>query len=149
MYLNNNAAGRYASVNLTTNIESASPHRIILMLIDGAIEKIRIARSAMQQGKIADKGSHISWTISIIDGLRASLNIEKGGEVAINLDRLYEYMARTLTEANLHNDEEKLNTVEKILCEIRAGWKGIEQQVEHKDKRVIANEIGPHAVGVG
>lgn len=142
------AVSQYARVNLRTNIESATPHRIILMLLDGAIEKIRFAGHAMKQGKIADKGANISWTISIIDGLRASLNIEQGGEIAANLDNLYEYMARTLTEANLHNDQAKLDTVEYLLKEIRAGWKGIEQEVEHT-RGPVANDISPSAVGVG
>jgi len=115
MSSNSHAFDQYASVNLRTNIESASPHRIILLLLEGAIEKIRIARLAMQQGKIADKGANITWTISIIDGLRASLNIEQGGEIAVNLDRLYDYMGRALTEANLQSARSQADQCSKIV----------------------------------
>ncbi len=143
------AVDRYARLNIRTSIETASPHRIILMLLDGALGKLRAARLAMQQREIAAKGANISWTISIIDGLRASLDIEKGGELAANLDNLYDYMARRLTEANLHDDVARLDEVEALLGEIRAGWKGIEDQVEPAGGNVAHNEVGPTAVGIG
>ncbi len=143
------AVDKYARLGLRTDIETASPHRIILLLLDGALEKLRISRLAMERGQIAEKGINISWTISIIDGLRASLNLEKGGDIAANLDRLYDYMTRALAESNLDNDVAKLNTVERLLGEIRAGWKGIESQVDNGNGVVVQNEIGPTAVGVG
>ncbi|MEQ8662363.1 MAG: flagellar export chaperone FliS [Gammaproteobacteria bacterium] len=140
-----NAVDQYARLSLRTDIESASPHRLILMLIDGGIDKIRAARLAMQRGAIAEKGANISWAISIIDGLRASLNLEQGGQLAANLDNLYDYMSRTLLEANLHNDIARLDVVEKLLQEIRAGWKGIEGAVDQRP-HAHDNAIGPNAV---
>ncbi|MEQ8493181.1 MAG: flagellar export chaperone FliS [Gammaproteobacteria bacterium] len=141
------AVDQYARLSLRTDIESASPHRLILMLLEGGIEKIRAARLALQRGGIADKGANISWAISIIDGLRASLNLEQGGQLAANLDNLYDYMARTLVEANLHNDPARLDVVENLMQEIRAGWKGIENQVGQAP-HAHDNAIGPNAVAI-
>jgi flagellar secretion chaperone FliS len=140
-----NAVDQYARLSLRTDIESASPHRLILMLLDGGIEKVRAARLALQRGAIADKGANVSWAISIIDGLRASLNLEQGGQLAASLDNLYDYMVRTLLEANLHNDSTRLDIVESLMLEIRAGWKGIEGQVGQQP-HAHDNAIGPSAV---
>ncbi len=120
-----------------------------MLLIDGAIDKIRAARLAMERNSIGDKGTNISWAISIIDGLRASLNMEKGGELASNLDRLYEYMVRTLVEANLNSDRRKLNEVEALLIEGRLAWKAIEEEVEGHGAAPVQNEIGPTELLVG
>jgi flagellar protein FliS len=139
------AIDEYARLGLRTDIETASPHRLILLLLDGALEKLRAARGAMTRGNIAAKGSNITWAMSIIDGLRASLNLERGGQIAANLDALYDYMTRTLVTANLHNDEDKLVEVEKLLGEIRVGWKGIETVVESGVPATVQNELGATA----
>lgn len=141
------AVDEYARLGLRTDIESASPHRLILLLLDGAIDKVRVARLAMQRRQIAEKGANVSWAISIIDGLRASLNIEQGGELAERLDMLYDYMTRTLAEANLRDEVGKLDEVERLLNEIRAGWKGIEDQVGTDEQ--TQNEVGSSALATG
>ena len=143
------AVDEYARLGLRTNIETASPHRLILLLLDGALDKIRAARLALQRGNVAAKGSNIGWAMSIIDGLRASLNLEQGGQLAANLDSLYDYMTRTLLEANLHNDLARLDEVERLMQEIRAGWKGIEAEVERGVRPPTDNAIGPTAVLIG
>lgn len=140
-----NAIDEYSRLALRTDIETASPHRLILLLMDGALDKIRAARTAMARGNIAAKGSNITWAMSIIDGLRASLNHERGGQIAANLDALYDYMTRTLVTANLHNDDPKLGEVERLMGEIRAGWKGIEAQVERGNAAPVQNELGATA----
>lgn len=141
------AVDEYARLGLRTDIENASPHRLILLLLDGAIDKVRIARLAMQRRQIAEKGMNVSWAISIVDGLRASLNIEQGGELAERLDMLYDYMTRTLAEANLRDDSGKLDEVERLLNEIRAGWKGIEDAVEAGAP--ANNDVGSSALATG
>ena len=92
------------------------------MLIDGALEKISSAKGFMQRNEIADKGNYISWAISIIEGLRLSLDSDAGGEVAENLENLYEYMGRRLLEANLNNDEKMLDEVSDLLNTIKSAW---------------------------
>ena len=121
-------ASAYAKTGATTGVENADPHRLIQMLIDGAIEKINRAKFFLNNNKIADKGQHISWAISIIGGLRGSLNLEQGGEVAANLDALYDFCCITLVEANIENSEEKLNSVLNVMKEVKEGWDGIRQQ---------------------
>lgn len=118
-------ASQYKQVGAQTSVESATPHRLIQMLLEGALEKINLARGYMQRGETAMKGTHISWAISIIDGLRMSLDKEAGGEIAANLDALYDYMGRRLVEANLHNDEAILNEVSGLLIEIKSAWDAI------------------------
>ncbi|WP_444994894.1 flagellar export chaperone FliS [Aliikangiella sp. IMCC44359] len=121
-------ASAYTSMSATTGVENADPHRLIQMLIDGAIEKINRAKFFMTNKKIAEKGQHISWAISIIGGLRGSLDHEKGGEIATNLDALYDYCTVTLVDANIHNSEEKLNDVLNIMQQIKEAWDGIREQ---------------------
>ena len=121
---------QYKQVGTQSGVASASPHRLIQMLMEGALEKINLAKGYMQRGEIALKGSHISWAISIIDGLRMSLDIEAGGEIAQNLDDLYDYMGRRLVEANLDNDEAMLDEVAGLLLEIKSAWDTVPELVQ-------------------
>jgi len=105
----------------------ASPHQLVAMLIDGAIDKMATAKGKMLHGDIAGKGGLISGTIAIIDTLRASLDHEAGGELADNLDRLYDYMTRRLLESNLRNQPRPLDEVVSLLKEIKEAWSAIPQ----------------------
>jgi len=122
---NSKGAAQYKQVGTQTAIDSATPHRLIQMLLEGALEKLNLAKGYMQRGEIAMKGTHISCTISIIDGLRMSLDKEAGGNIAANLDELYDYMVRRLVEANLKNDPEMLTEVAGLLLEIKSAWDAI------------------------
>jgi len=113
---------KYKRAGAQINIESASPHRLIQMLMEGALEKIDMAKGYMQCGDVALKSSHISWAISIIDGLRMSLDSNDGDEISRNLYDLYEYMARRLVEANLENNMDTLSEVSGLLSEIKSAW---------------------------
>jgi len=118
----------YNNVNATSGVEDADPHMLIQMLLDGAIEKINRAKYFMSENKIEQKGQHVSWAISIISGLQASLDKESGGEISTNLDNLYEYCMHTLVEANKNNSIEKLDSVLDVMKNIRDGWNGIREQ---------------------
>lgn len=120
-----NGIFEYRKVGVQTGVENASPHKLIQMLLDGAIEKVQLARGYMERREIAQKGQTVSWAMAIIDGLRSSLDMGRGGEVAENLDALYDYMLHRLAEANLRNDLAMLDEVVKLLNEIREGWNGI------------------------
>ncbi len=120
----------YNNISATSGVEDADPHMLIQMLIDGAIEKTNKAKYFMSNNKIAQKGQHISWAISIINGLQASLNRKDGGEIATNLDDLYEYCARTLLEANTENNSIKLDSVLDVMNNIKEGWNGIREQAK-------------------
>ncbi|QJE00952.1 flagellar export chaperone FliS [Massilia forsythiae] len=113
----------YANVGLETGITSASPHTLIVMLYDGALAALMAAKGNLAAGNIAAKGSAISKAITIIDnGLRASLDQDAGGEIAANLDALYDYMSRRLLQANLKNDVGMLDEVHRLLGELRGAW---------------------------
>lgn len=121
----NNAVDAYNKINIASSVEAADPHRLIQMLMIGALEKIAIAKGYLDRGDVANKGVHISWAISIIEGLRASLNMEEGGEVAQNLEDMYEYMIRRLLRANLENDISLLDEVSSLLLTIKSAWDGL------------------------
>ncbi|MDT8372265.1 MAG: flagellar export chaperone FliS [Gammaproteobacteria bacterium] len=105
--------------------ETASPHRLVQMLMEGALDKIRASKGFMASKDIAKKGENISWAISIIDGLRSCLNVEAGGDFATNLSALYNYMETRLVEANMKDDPEMLDEVAQLLLQVKAGWDAI------------------------
>jgi flagellar protein FliS len=119
-------ANVYAKVGVETGVAAATPHKLIVMLYDGALAAITSALQHMNAGNIPEKGLAISKAIMIIDsGLRASLNKEVGGQIAASLDSLYEYMSKRLFTANLKNEPEALEEVHKLLSDIRDAWLAI------------------------
>jgi flagellar protein FliS len=123
----------YANVGLETGIASASPHALIVMLYDGALVALLSAKTNIAAGNIAAKGSAISKAISIIDnGLRASLDKNAGGEIAANLDALYDYMSRRLLHANLKNDVTIIDEVHRLLSDLRGAWVEIGDKVQQQ-----------------
>lgn len=118
----NHAMNQYKQVGTHISADSASPHKLIVMLFDGALERLAIAKGAMLRKDIEEKCQKISRTIAIIDGLRASLDKEKGGEIAYNLDDLYDYMQRRLFMANSSNDPAYLDEVTDLIREIKSAW---------------------------
>ncbi|MCU6435380.1 flagellar export chaperone FliS [Undibacterium sp. Jales W-56] len=119
-------ANAYAKVGIETGVIAASPHKLIVMLFDGAIVSIGNAIQHLSANEIAAKGKSISKAISIIDnGLRASLDKKAGGDIAVSLDALYEYMSTRLILANLNNDENLLIEVQNLLKDLRSSWEAI------------------------
>lgn len=131
---NSAAMNQYKQVNVQAAVENADPHTLVQMLINGAIERLNIARMHMKQNNIAMKGENISSAISIIDGLRSSLDMKKGGEIAKNLEALYDYMQRQLLAGNVNNKGENIDEVLALLNEIRAGWQAIPQDLRNVKK---------------
>ncbi|WP_163559542.1 flagellar export chaperone FliS [Halomonas sp. NO4] len=119
-------AGAYARVGVESGVMSASPHRLIVMLFDGAIGAIRAARIHIEAGNTAEKGQSISKALDIVNnGLMAALDTEKGGEIAERLGSLYDYISRLLLAGNLHNDVESLDQAERLLDDIASAWREI------------------------
>lgn len=116
-------AESYAKVSVDAAVETADPHRLVLMLFDGAMTAISLARIQMQNGQIPEKGAAISKAIDLItNGLGASLDIEAGGELAERLAALYEYMAQRLLFANMKNSVAALDEVSELLGSLRDAW---------------------------
>jgi len=128
------AMKQYKQVGVQASVENADPHTLVQMLVNGAIERLNIAKMHMRQNNISLKGENISRAISIIDGLRSSLDMEKGGEIAQNLEALYDYMQRQLVVANAENRLENVEEVISLMSEIRAGWSAIPQDVRNSHR---------------
>ena len=120
------AANAYARIGVQSGAMSASPHQLIVMLFDGAHAALRRSIWAIEQDDRSLKGTALTKAITIIeDGLRASLDKKKGGEIAERLDGLYEYMTRTLVRANLKSDAQLIRDVDVLLENISSAWKEI------------------------
>lgn len=120
------AINAYQSVHADAAVLGASPHELIAKLLARAIEAVADAKRYMLAGDIAAKGQEIKIAMSIIsDGLRNSLNMEAGGEIAANLDDLYDYMTKSLLKAHAENNTDLLDEVNVLLREVKLGWDGI------------------------
>lgn len=119
------ALKQYQNVNTHARAVDASPHRLIQMLMEGGLTRIAQARGAMERQQIALKGEMIGKAIGIVGGLRQGLDLEKGGELASNLDNLYIYMETRLMYANSKNDIAPLDEVCALLREVKSGWDAI------------------------
>ena len=125
-----NTAGRainaYVKTGIETGVPDADPHRLVLMLFEGALTAIAQARLKLSAGDIAGRGNAISKAINIIqNGLRSGLDREKGGELAERLSALYEYVTMRLLDANLHARQEALDEAAHLISELHAGWAAI------------------------
>ena len=121
------ALKQYQTVGLGAQVAEASPNRLIQMLMEGGLSKLAKARGAMERGQIGLKGELIGHAISIIGGLREALDFQRGGDVAVSLDQLYDYMASRLLEANLKDNMQILDEVTALLRNVKSGWDGIAQ----------------------
>ena len=108
---------------------SASPQELVLMLIDGLLDEIARADGHMKARNFERKGRSISKCMQILGGLDTALDMENGGETALNLHRLYDYCGRQLFEASLRNEVEGLRAVERILSNLREGWQALGQNI--------------------
>ena len=119
----------YRSTSAHAGVAAADPHRLVVMLMDGALERIATARGLMSNGSVgAEKAQLLHRAVAIIDELRNSLNFKAGGELSHNLDALYEYMCTRLMQASTANKPEWLDEVSRLLNEIRSAWLQIPAQ---------------------
>jgi flagellar secretion chaperone FliS len=122
----------YSSAQAHGGVAAADPHRLIVMLMDGALERIATARGCLTRGETAEKARLINRTVSIIGELRSSLDPKAGGQVATNLGELYDYMCRRLLKATAENRVELLDEVAKLLHEIRTAWVAIPNEARKR-----------------
>ncbi|MEN5089644.1 flagellar export chaperone FliS [Pseudomonas protegens] len=119
------ALRQYQKVGAQAQTSEASPHRLVQMLMEGGLDRIAQAKGAMERKDIANKGVFIGKAIGIIGGLREGLDLENSMDALGDLDGLYTYMMKRLTEANIKTDPKILDEVADLLRTVKEGWDAI------------------------
>lgn len=132
-----------ASYNLArgyrrTQAETARPTQLILMLYDGAIRFLTVARERLAAKDVEGRHTHMIKAQRIISSLDAALDMKKGGEVAVNLHRVYLYMYQQLVEANLRDQAEPIVEVISMLRDLRESWQAIDDQAVQQAPGAVA-----------
>lgn len=128
-----NPAGTYAALSRESDVRSADPHRLIILLFEGAENAISVARLHAENGNVSERGTYLSKAIDIIaNGLKASLDLNQGGEIADRLAALYDYMVSRLLWANMKNDITTMSEIHALLGEIHDAWKQIDPDKQQK-----------------
>jgi flagellar secretion chaperone FliS len=128
-YARNSKLAAYQSVSAHGAVAGADPHRLVLMLMDGVMERMAVARASIGRGDIAKKAKLLHSCITLLAELRGSLNIARGGELARNLSELYDYMSRQLIRANADSNIEYIKEVTSLLGEVRQAWVAIGPEI--------------------
>jgi len=116
---------QYTNVHNESGLADASPHHLIQMLMEGFLARVNAAKGAMARSDMELKAVYISRAMAIVGGLSESIDLEKGGEIAVNLSQLYNYMSNRLLQASRENDEQILDEVASLMKEIKEGWDAI------------------------
>ncbi|HCL54160.1 flagellar export chaperone FliS [Pseudomonas fulva] len=121
------ALRQYQKVNSHAQISEATPHRLVQLLMEGALDRMAQAKGAISRGDVAQKGVMLGKAVDIIGGLREGLDKDKAvdPDELDRLDSLYEYMTRRLTQANLHSDPEIIDEVARLMITVKSGWDAI------------------------
>jgi flagellar protein FliS len=122
-------AAKYGKVAAESEAGFANPHRLVQMLMEGALDKVATAKGCIERNDLEGKSRQITWAMSIINGLRTSLDMEAGGAIAVNLDDLYAYMVRRLIDASAQNDAAALTEVIDLMLEIKGAWDVMPEEV--------------------
>lgn len=121
--MSQNPAAAYAQVSIESKVNTADPHGLILLLFEGADTAMSMARACIEHNDIPQRGTNISKAIDIVgNGLKASLDMEAGGELAQRLGALYEYIIQRLLWANMKSDPAALDECKYLLGEIHSAW---------------------------
>lgn len=116
---------QYRAVGTHGSLATASPYQVVRVMLDTVLSRVAEATGHLERGEVAAKGEKISKALAIIEVLMLGLDKESGGDLADNLERLYDYASRTLLRANLENRTDLLKEVSSLLREVKLGWDGI------------------------
>jgi flagellar secretion chaperone FliS len=122
MAVHNSKLAAYQSVAIHGGVAADDPHQLILMLMDGVMQRISAARGCLARKDLGQKAELLQRTVALLAELRGSLDHQKGGTLAQNLDELYDYMTRQLVRANVENRAGLLDEVASLMTEIRLAW---------------------------
>ncbi|MEW5880062.1 MAG: flagellar export chaperone FliS [Pseudomonadota bacterium] len=133
-------ARAYQRVGVDSGVAAADPHRLVLMLFDGALEAIKLAQAHIATGNVAGKGQALGKAVRIVEeGLKASLDKDAGGPLARQLAALYDYASLRLLQANLKNDHAALDEVSRLLADLRDAWAQIGARAPVAKSEAAAN----------
>ena len=128
------ALAQYGQIKNDTQTTYASPHQLMLMLFDGAIEAMSLTIGAIQNDKLEVRSKQNTRSITIINGMRECLDMETGGELADNLYSLYQYMTKELFRASFKNDIDTIQNIQTMLKDIRGSWEKIPLDMHYMQK---------------
>jgi flagellar protein FliS len=133
LHYQHDAMRQYRSSGAASAANYASPHQLIAMLLNGALERIAQARGCMTRRELSGKLRAIAGATSIVEYLQMQLDMKAGGDIARNLNALYGYMLRRLVQANALDDAAMLDEVASLLRTIKSAWDAIPQasQAQH------------------
>ncbi|MDE2401583.1 MAG: flagellar export chaperone FliS [Burkholderiales bacterium] len=135
VYSPKNSSSMYRQIGIETGVGGASPHQLVGLLLNGALEAIAQARGAIQSGQVEVKCKAISKAVGIVDeGLKACLDLKSGGTLAANLNDLYGYVTMRLTHANLHSDDQALEECANLLSPLRDAWAAIGSDANEQER---------------
>jgi flagellar protein FliS len=120
----------YRNVTAYGSLAEATPYQVVQLMLDAVLSRIAEASGHVERGETQAKGEKIGKALGIIEALMLGLDKDRGGELALNLERLYDYASRTLLRANLENRVDLLKEVSALLREIKLGWDGIAAAVK-------------------
>ncbi|RVT46989.1 flagellar export chaperone FliS [Rheinheimera sediminis] len=128
----------YKSVGVKDDLAVADPHRVIQLLMQGALENMAKAKGAMERKDFAEKSRTVSKAMSIISALQHSLDMDVGGEVSQNLWSLYDFMVNHLMQASRESSPVKVDDVIEIMIKIKSGWDAIPMEDRQKGFQLLA-----------
>jgi flagellar protein FliS len=126
--LDYDAYSNYHAVNLEAQTARATPVQLVLILMDGLLEELARARGHIEAGRYELKAASLDRCVEILNGLSSSLDEESGGEVVVNLGRLYDYCAHRLYAVGLQLDTSIIDEVTGLLTTLRSGWVGVQER---------------------
>ncbi len=122
----------YKKGNLKQELSSADPHKITLMLMQGALERMAYAKGSIERNEYENKSEHISRAVAICMNLRDTLDMETNAEISGNLFALYDYMIQRLTDANIQNSLSILDEVINLILPIKNAWAQIPENAKQE-----------------
>ena len=125
----NRAIAQYQKLDVQSRVAGSSPHELIDMLFEGALSRLKKAQGCLARQDLEGRTKAVNDTVSILSGLEASLDHEKGGELADNLAALYDYMQRRLFRATADNDHQGLEEVVDLIRTLHQAWQAIAPEV--------------------
>lgn len=132
-----NRVKQYQNIQVLT----ADRVNLVIMLYDGILRFNRLACQSIKDGDINGRGASINRSLEIIGELANSLNMEEGGEIAKNLSKLYDFCATALTEANLKSDAAAIESVNKVVLELKSGWEAVAAERQRRAAEEPARSV--------